>query len=149
VVELLAETLEMALGQAQSGVDLVVDLPAPVRPVVDVPHRGSGCAHEHEQPGRQQRRCSRPTPYPLGGQLQTPGGPRHDRLTAPEPAQVISQRGCRRVAPLRILLQTLQADGLEVARHSGVELRWRHRVVGQHLLDRRSCGLGPKWRPPS
>jgi hypothetical protein len=49
---------------------------------------------------------------------------------------------------VRILAEALEADRLQVARHSRVQPRWRHRLAGHHLLKRCRRTLGLKrWTP--
>ena len=49
-----------------------------------------------------------------------------DRLAVEKATQVVRQLRRRGVAPGRLLMQTLQADCLQVARHGGLQLRRRH-----------------------
>jgi hypothetical protein len=52
-----------------------------------------------------------------------------DRLAVQEPADVLGQRPGRAVAPVGLLLQALQADGLHVVGHLGAALAGRGRVA--------------------
>ena len=73
--------------------------------------------HRGQDADAHQRRRSRPPSHPLQRPLQAADRPRPDRLAVEEAAQIVGQLAGRRVALFRIFLETLQADGFEVARH--------------------------------
>ncbi len=102
--------------------------------------------HQQHHRGQQSGRRGAP-PHPPGQPLHPARRTGRDRVAAPVAMQVLRQRRRTGVATRRLLVQTLQADGLQVARHSGVQPRGRHRVLGQHLLERRCRRLRPEWRP--
>ena len=64
-------------------------------------------------------------------QARSSGPTRRARIGSPlqEPPQVLGQRRRVGVPPRRILVQALQADRLQVARHFRVQSRGRHRLV--------------------
>src|SRR5438876_4026615 len=62
--------------------------------------------------------------------LEASGRTRLDRLAVDEPLQVVGQGGGAAITPGRLFLQALEADGFQVARHSGVARpRRRRRLV--------------------
>ena len=65
-----------------------------------------------------------------------------------EPVEVIGEFECRGVAPLRVLLQALEADRLEVARDLRAQARGGHGFLVQHLEHGLQRRLGPERRPP-
>ena len=62
--------------------------------------------------------------------------PGHDGFIGEKTAQVVSECLGAGVALARLLLQALQADGFEIARHAGVALPWRDRIAFHHLQKR-------------
>ena len=69
-----------------------------------------------------------------------------DRLVIEEPLQVGGQLTGRRVPPRWVLLQALQADGLDVARHLGVQPRGGHRILGNQQQHHLGSSLRAKRR---
>ena len=65
-----------------------------------------------------------------------------DRLAAAEPPQVVGQGAGVGVAPRGLLVQALEADGFQVARHPRVELPGRGGLVLHHLEQ----GVGDRGR---
>ena len=55
--------------------------------------------------------------------------------------------GGRWVTLRGILLQTFQANGLQVAGHLPVQPGWWHRILGDYLIERFHPGLCPERRP--
>ena len=104
-----------------------------IPPLPDDPREPQDRDHQDR---RRQARLDRPAPGPLPGPPRGPDRPRHDRPARQETAQVIRQRLGRRVTPVRLLLQALQADGLQVARDVALEPARRHRLLRHHLLER-------------
>ena len=94
-----------------------------------------GHAEQQQHAHPKQRRAGRVSPRPLPGALAGGRRPGQDRLAVQEAAQVVGQgsRGC--VAVGRLLLQALQADRLQVARHLGLEPPRRHRLIRAHLFQ--------------
>ena len=72
-------------------------------------------------------------PAPARQPAGRPDRPRLNRPAVQEAAEVVGQRGGAGVAPVRRLLQALQADRLQVARHPGLQLPRGHRLVVEHL----------------
>src|SRR5437867_1791614 len=77
--------------------------------------------------------------------LGASNGPRQNRFIAQKTAEVVSQLLRRAVAATRLFFQALEADGLQVARHTAVEGARGcrvivqdpgHRLVGRIALER-------------
>ena len=83
----------------------------PQRPALDQPQRND---NQHQHRPRRQRRM---TPRPLHQPLEQPGPPATDRLAVEVAFQVVGQFARAGVAVGGVLLQALQADRLQVARH--------------------------------
>src|SRR5207247_1565251 len=62
--------------------------------------------------------------------------PSADRLAAEEAAQVVRELAGRRIARSRLLVQTLQADRLQIARDARLQLAGRDWLIGPHLFER-------------
>ena len=73
---------------------------------------------------------------PFGGALPERRRAGLDHLSVEIPIQVVGKCLGRRVAPGGVLVQALEADRLEVARHPRDKLRGGHRVVVDDLPDR-------------
>ena len=101
---------------------LVGGLEGPVAPGLLEGRRPAAGQQRQQQDGAdgQQRRQRRPAAHPLHDALQPADRPGLDRLAAQEAAQVVGQRQGAGVALGRLLLQALQADRLQVARHARV-----------------------------
>ena len=102
---------------------------------------------DQDEDHHRQRRPRRVPPAPPPGALQRADPPRLDRAPLHEPPHVLGQRPRVGVPPLRILVQTLQTDRLQVARHLRVQPRGRHRLLGDHLPLRLRGRLSPERRP--
>ena len=107
------------------GGPLGLDRPRGRRPVGDQPQPAADQGDRQQRAGRDRRRERRPAADPPGQPPQPPLRPGRDRLAAEEAAQVVGQRGGAGVAGVRLLVQALQADRLQVARHLGVQPRRR------------------------
>ena len=68
------------------------------------------------------------------------------RLTTQEAREVIGQFPCGGIAAARLLLQTLQAKGLQVCGNAGLESADGNGIEGFHLLDDRMRRLAEKRR---
>ena len=117
------------------------------RPLGDQPEPAADQADHGQRPGRDRRREHRPAADPAGQPPQPPLRPRRDRLAPEEAVEVLRQRGGAGIAEVRLLVQALQADGLQVAGHAGVQPRRGHRLLGEHLLQRFRRRLRPERRP--
>ena len=106
-----------------------------------------------DQPDPQQHPVPRRSPPgPTGAAATGPtapagpsGGP--DRLAPLEAAEILRQRGGARLAPVRLLVQALQADDLQVARHLRVQPRGRRRLLFDDLPQRLRRRVRVKGRP--
>ncbi len=113
---------------------------------------------EGPRPGQQRRRRQaadsrqrgqrRPALRPLPGPLERPDRPGLDRLAGKGPPQVVGQRRRAGVAPGRVLMQALEANRLQVARHLRLQPTRRHRVVHRDLHQRVQRRRGPERWPP-
>jgi hypothetical protein len=72
-------------------------------------------------------------PAPTPHLADVPRRPGQNRPVLQEPRQLLAQDLGGRVAPLGFLLEALQADGLEVTRHTGIQKSQRQRFLIQHL----------------
>jgi hypothetical protein len=90
-----------------------------------------GAGQRDQQPGH--RRLA-PAPAPQPPDLSH--RPRLDRPMVQEAPQVVGQVEGAGVALARLLLQTLQADRLQVARHRRLQLSRRDRLASDDLLHR-------------
>ena len=70
-----------------------------------------------------------PPPGPFPGSLPRRGRPGQNRLPVEEPPQVVGQFERGRVPAARLLLQTLQADNLQVAGRVTLKLAGRKRLL--------------------
>ena len=61
--------------------------------------------------------------------------------------QILGQGKRARESPRRLLLQALQADGLQLGRQIGAKLPGRQRFLGQNLVNGQFTRLGLKRRP--
>ena len=98
---------------------------------------------ERGQQGREHRLPANPLPRPPEGADRT--GP--DRLVAQIAGQIVRQVLGRGIAFPRLLLQALQADDFEIARHPGPESSRRNRVVVLDVLQRIEDGFADERRP--
>ena len=116
-------------------------------------HHGHGNRDGHRRRQAQARRQKRagqgrvpPGPAPAAAQgADRPGA---DRLAADEAGQVVGQLLSTRITLARELLQALEADGFQVARHVQIEPNRRHRFLEQDLLQRCESRVGLEGRPP-
>ena len=84
----------------------------------DAGKTGRGHQQEHRDKGRDRRLA----PGPLGNALGNIGAAGEDGIAMEEAIQILRQGVGRAVAPLRVLVQTFQADRLQVAIHVAVNL---------------------------
>ena len=70
-----------------------------------------------------------------------------DRLTALEAPQVLGQLERRRVALVRLFLEALQTDRLDLARHARLDLRRRNRIGVLDVRQRFERRRGAERRP--
>ena len=93
----------------------------------------AGAEHQGEQRQHRGRRRRRPSSGPDPAALQRPDRPGLHRLARQEAAQVLRQFQGGGVAPGRLLVQALQADRFQVARHGRIQGPHRHGLLVQHL----------------
>ena len=109
--------------------------------------------HAHERAGEYGRQggdqggipwiAAAPPPRPAG----RPHRPGQHRLASQEPPQVVGQRHGRGVPAGRVFLQTLEADGVQVAGDGRLQSRRRDRLGRPHLVQRLAHGGCPERRP--
>src|SRR5579864_2477774 len=78
--------------------------------------RAGGRGNQQYRGSRRQARQRGVASAPPPGPFHAAHSPRHDRLARVESPQVLRQRCCRLVPLRRVLLEALQADGLNVPR---------------------------------
>ena len=114
----------------------------PIPPVCLLQRQPEAPANEqdgHYQACRQNCRMSRVSAHPLGSALRKAGRPRRNGLISLEPLEIFQESGSAGIPPLRILVQALQADRLQVARHLRVQPRRRRRA--RHAITCRSVSV--------
>jgi hypothetical protein len=104
-------------------------------------------AHQRQQQQGQQPRHLGVAPAPAVDPLDPPDRPGLDRHPVEEALQVAGQGLGAGVALVPLLLQALQADGLQVARQVRVQPRRRHRLLGQHLHQGVELRVGAEGGP--
>ena len=84
------------------------------------------------------------TPPPRS--LQSTDRSRVNRFAVQISTQIVGHRRTAFVTTSRILLQSFQADGLQIQRNSRLQLPRSHRFVVDHLHHRFQRAIGNKWR---
>jgi hypothetical protein len=102
--------------------------------------------HGQEQQRGQQQGNEWAAAGRLDRALEEADRPGLDRFAVEEPAQVFGQRKGGGVAARAVLLETLQADRLQVPRGARLELSWRHRLLFEDLAERIERGGGLEGR---
>ncbi len=108
------------------------------------------CRHsgrQHECHHRRQGSHGRIAAYPLRRPFHGPDRPGQDRFAGQHPAEVFGQGLRRGITPGRVLVQALQTDRLQVARHGRIQSSNRDRIVGQDLVNRLGRRRSAKGRP--
>jgi hypothetical protein len=113
----------------------------------EVPTRAADQGAGEYQEARDRRRQGRAPADPPDQPPHRTVGARRDGLAPQEAVQVVLQGRGGGVPEARVLVQALQADGLQVPRHPGVQQRRRHRVPIEQLLHGFHRRRGPKGRP--
>jgi hypothetical protein len=98
--------------------------------------------HQRQQPGD-----GRPASRPLQRPLQRPGRPGADGLAGAEAGQVVGQLPRGEVAAGGLLVQTFQADRLQVVGDRRLQASGRDGILGEHLGQRVERGGAFERRP--
>ena len=107
-------------------------------PLIFGPDEGSEQeAHDRQETDAGERRSPGSPSRPFDAPLPNTDRPGPNRFARQEPRQVVGQRAGAAVAPLRLLVQALQADRLQVARHRGLQPRitWVMVSTGVSVLN--------------
>ncbi|MGL4553550.1 MAG: hypothetical protein ACRC33_20480 [Gemmataceae bacterium] len=112
-----------------------------------VPHQPQDGQPDGQRGRTGERGGRRLTPRPLPRPLQGAHRPGADRLAGQEPVEVVGQLVGRGVAPVRPLLEALQADGLHVPVQPGLQAAWRYGFLVADLLERLQRGGGLERGP--
>ncbi len=139
----------VVLGEPASRIGLLaLDLDALARGFGDPPEgeHSRESAHQRQGERRNERRDHRPAKAPAPGLLDRRDGSSRDRPAVEEAAEVLGQCLGARVTPTGSLLETLQTDGLEVARDLGTEPARGDRFPSLDLLHRLDVGIRQERR---
>ncbi len=110
-------------------------------------------SRDEENDGQARHRCPQPgnegpAPGPANQPAHHADWPCPDRLVFQEAVQIVRQVPGTGVTLARLFLQALQADGFQIARHLGLELAERHRLLVQNLHQGVQGVFRPEGRTP-
>ncbi len=117
----------------------------PKQSLVDQPAEDEGrCSQGRDAQARRRRRMA---PDPFHHPFRPGNRSREDRTALEKSIEIVGQRRGRRVAVRGVFAQAFQADRLDVARQSRLELPRRDGIGRTNLLERLKRRCGQKWRP--